>query len=603
MLKMCRPASEKEQLAWMRTGKSTNSASDRCHHTPTALRTLMDYCAQDVRTEHDIARILPEWRSEGLEAFWANEHINDRGLVVDVKFARAAATYAEDEKKYFNARIDTLTNGEVTTPRQFQRIKAWALPRMCAEAVTLTEHYEDSVKKNTLDADARSNLLLRQSTEGDFLTPEVAEFIEILDMAGKSTISKYQAIINRASACSDEALPRVRGLYMFAGAAQSGRFSSTGIQMHNLVRAVPGTATKMIVAFKRGDPARIDTALEEWATATETKTGKPASREAIHALAQLVRPSITGCPDGHFDLAWCDWSSIEARVLPWLTLAPSAESRLEAFRRGEDIYLTTATGILGREITKADEFERQAYGKVPELSLGYLGGEGAFAAMAKNYGVSLPAVRIRDIVRAWREANPWAMAFGQALEMAAIRAIEVPGSHFSAGRIYYHYNPDNLDGIGALFARLPSGRDICYPGARTQVVVTKWGAAKLGITAFKAAWRPKKNATEWPRITLWPGLLSENASQAVATADLLNVAILRLTHDYGLRVVGHTHDEILIETSEPERDSMWLKECMETSPDWPGADALPLKAEAGFGFRYKVKFPEPERMAEHDAQI
>lgn len=609
MLKMCRPATEREQLDWHGRAHSfaeygcdadhtreeheysRKRAAKRCHHTRANIDRLHDYCDQDVLTEMDIAAILPPWHRDDLEIFWTHERINDHGMIVDVQFAEAATEYAEDEKAYFNQRIAEITKGAVTTPRQFQRIKEWALPRMCEAAVEMTEKYEDGVKKNTFDADTRSNLLAEQALDPDFLDWDVAEFIEILDAAGKSTISKYEAIRNRA--VTVDGRQRVQGLYMLAGAAQSARFSSTGLQAHNMVRDVPKTALRMIKAFKRRNRQEVKQAVAEWADAKNAKLPDGARRtpaEPVHALGALVRPTITGCPHGDYDLIWCDWSSIEACALPWLTMDPRADNRLEMFRRGEDVYSHTASTLTGRKITKADDFDRQAFGKVPDLSLGYCGGTGALFSMAKNYGVQMDEATASRTVRAWREANPWAMDFGRALEEAATNALRHPGSGFSGGRIEYVYDPDALDGIGCLYAYLPSCRPIPYPGARLEAMRTAWGKNKLGITAYKGAWRPKQGAEDWPRVGVWYGLLSENATQATC-ADLLMVALVRC-RKAGMAVCMHTHDEIVAETDAPERDGPRLEKLMITKPGWPGDDALPIRAEWGAGYRYKVKFEE-----------
>jgi DNA polymerase len=245
--------------------------------------------------------------------------------------------------------------------------------------------------------------------------------------------------------------------------------------------------------------------------------------------------------------------------------------------------------LCGRKITADDEFERQAFGKVPELSLGYLGGPGAFKSMMRNYGVHLEERAIVDIVHKWRAANAWAVAFGDNLRRASRAAMQRPYVSYSAGRIQYLFEPDALDGIGALWAILPSGRRLCYPSARTEAVQTPYGKTELIITAIKGSWRPAKGVDEWPRVKLWHGLLAENVTQAVATGDLLNAAIRRARERYGLTVCGHTHDEIMIETANPATDSVQLKACMLTKPHWPGADALPLHAKEGYGYRYKVE--------------
>lgn len=87
---------------------------------------------------------------------------------------------------------------------------------------------------------------------------------------------------------------------------------------------------------------------------------------------------------------------------------------------------------------------------------------------------------------------------------------------------------------------------------------------------------------------LWKGLMAENVTQA-ACADLLNTALLR-ARKHGFTVAAHTHDELLIESDAPERDAPLLKKLMETAPGWRGDDALPLKADVEFGYRYKVPF-------------
>lgn len=515
MLKMCRPATDAQQNTWLKQqgGEWSLDEEQRCHHTPEALDRLHDYCDQDVWTEVDVHDMLPPWQPDDLADFHLNERINDQGVVIDRDFAQAATRYAEEEKLYFANEIRRISGGAVETPRQFQRIQQWLLPLLSDEAQDVCKWYDNGVAKYSFDADTRANLLSEAASDLDWIAYDprdaemIVDFIEMMDAAGKSSIAKYQALCDRAIVDRD-GNPRIHGLYVFAGASQSGRFSSSGIQAHNLVRAVPGNAKPLITAFKHGENTRIQEQVKAWGTSV----GK-ASPQAVHALGQLIRPAFTGCPQGDFDLVWGDWSSIEACALPWLSLHPDAEDRLSLLRRGEDIYLKTASAILGRKITKEDKDERQSYGKVPELSLGYLGGAGAFKAMAKNYGVRLPEKKIIGIVKSWREDNPWATSFGMDCEKAAMAALRrKDGASFSAGRLEYWYNPDALDGIGCLYCVLPSKRAIPYPGARIQLVVPKWGGEHMGITAMKSAWHPKKGEPweNWPRVSLWKGLLIEN---------------------------------------------------------------------------------------------
>ncbi len=575
MLSMCRPATEAQQNKAMKEALAkgvtlTDDQIKMCHHTPEALNRLYNYCIQDVRTEADIYDILEPWTDEALDDFYINEEINDRGIGVDWEFAKAAIAYADEEKEYFSEELSRITGGRVTTPRQFQRIKDWVLPRLSEKAITYLVHYKDGEKKYSLDAGARNNLLQAYASDPDFMDDVTHRFIEILDQAGKSTISKYETVVNKMTVAKNEVDPRVRGLYMFCGASQTGRYSSIGLQVHNLYRDVPSNAENLIDAFVDDDEDTIRDA------------GPP-----IHTLAKLIRPVITGASDGSTALAWCDWSSIEARMLPWLSRNPSASKVLDVFASGECLYCKTASEILGKTVTKKDKDERQAYGKVPVLSLGYGGGLGAFQAMAKNYGVNMCEDEIKDIVKSWRKNNHWAVNFWERLENAAMEAIRIPGMAFSAGHVTYRYDPDTFDGIGALWCTLPSGRRLCYPNAEIDIVTTSWGEERAGITAMKGAWSPKKETNEWPRVNLWSGLLAENITQA-ACADLLMYSLWN-AENYGLTVVAHTHDEIIVESpvENLKRDADNLQKCMVDLPEW--AHSFPIDAEVEYGYRYKVE--------------
>jgi len=119
-----------------------------------------------------------------------------------------------------------------------------------------------------------------------------------------------------------------------------------------------------------------------------------------------------------------------------------------------------------------------------------------------------------------------------------------------------------------LWYALPSGRILCYPFARFE---------GDEITYVKAAWKPAADAKEWPRARLWRGLACENITQAVAN-DLLRHALRQLDD-----VVLHVHDEIVLETADPDAPNT-LKQVMCTAPDW--AAGLPLNAGVKTMTRY-----------------
>ena len=93
-------------------------------------------------------------------------------------------------------------------------------------------------------------------------------------------------------------------------------------------------------------------------------------------------------------------------------------------------------------------------GKVAELALGFRRGVGALQAMGADYGMHIADDQARVVVERWRAANPWCVNFWAALKGAADRALELPGTIQTAGRIRYTYRHGYLG--GSLLAILPS---------------------------------------------------------------------------------------------------------------------------------------------------
>jgi len=276
------------------------------------------------------------------------------------------------------------------------------------------------------------------------------------------------------------------------------------------------------------------------------------------ALKSMLRPALVA--DHSFVVA--DWSAIEGRVNPWLSASPQGEAKLDIFRQRLDPYKVNAAATYGVQYSDVTDEQRQV-GKVQELALGFGGSVGAFAAMGRGYGVRFEEAQARRIVDAWRRANPWAVMFWQDLERAYMSAMRHPGHEFTAGRITYVYDKQHL------WYMLPSGRVLCYPFARFE---------GEHLTYAKASWKPAADATEWPRARLWGGLACENVTQASAH-DILRAALRQCDG-----AVAHVHDEIVIETAEPEKAKAELERIMVTPPDW--AVGLPLAAEAKIMAKY-----------------
>ena len=221
------------------------------------------------------------------------------------------------------------------------------------------------------------------------------------------------------------------------------------------------------------------------------------------------------------------------------------------------------------------------------LALGYGGGYRAFQSMARGYNVKVTDDNAEGIKKKWRSNNEWAVDYWKRLEFSAVAAARDPGTEHGAGMVNYcKPGPET-----PLYCQLPSGRMLSYPDARVDLVESKYGT-NWELSAIKAQWTPKQDEKEWPRIKIYGGLLAENITQAVA-ADILRHAMqmlafpVHLFDDDGLPLVGHTHDECLLEVAEhsAEKVEKCLREIMLDLPEW--AADLPMAVETWTGQRYR----------------
>ena len=482
---------------------------------------MIQYCEQDVRAMRAISQAMRPLSDEELADYHVNERINDRGVLVDVPLCRAAVSYAATEAAEIAEIVKEVSKGELVSVRS-PKMRQWVWDRVGPEARALMTK-DDKV---SIDKTVRANLL-----NCDGVPPDVQEIIQCADDLWASSVAKF----NRLAQLADEEDSRVRGAFVFAGGSATGRASSYGAQVHNFTRKCAKAPEDVRAAMCRGH-------------AIVPKFGK----RVTDVLRGMLRPALIPAKGRQFVVA--DWSSIEARVNPWLS--GTGQAKLDVFESGLDPYIVNASGTFNRtyddikaEYDRDGESAQRQIGKVQELACGFAGGVGAFASMARIYSVRLSESDSKRMVDAWRRNNQWAVGFWSQLEQQYTRAMRNRGQEFTAGRITYLF-----DGLHLWYA-LPSGRVLCYPFARLE---------DDGISYAKAAWKPAQDATEWPRARLWKGLACENVTQAVAN-DLLRYALRQLDD-----VVLHVHDEIVVEGGSEEE----VRRVMTTPPAW--ATGLPL---------------------------
>lgn len=480
------------------------------------------YCLQDVEVERAMFHSFIPFTEQELADYHMSERINDRGICVDVELAQAAVTGVELEKIDADVALKSLTGGRVQAASQVQRIKAWV---------------EDEWKPLP---DMNKSTLQEALLEDD-IPPEVADVLEIRLEQGRAAVSKYVSILER------EMDGVVRGLFMFRGAGQTGRFSSVGLQVHNMLSesclaAIPILKKRGIAGLRMlGDPVKL--------------------------LGQMVRPTFIARRKKKFVVV--DFSQIEARIAAWLA---GEEKLLSVFRANGDAYCDFGTRASGRKITKADVKLRKVY-KACVLGLGFGGSDGALARSMKKEKIELPASELKFLVGAYREEYSNIPQLWYALRDAVLLAMYSKGTIVPVGPVSYLY-----DGIH-LWCRLPSGRLMCYPFAK--VVQDDYGDC---VEYRRGNRSPKSGVMEWPTVRLWYGMLIENLAQAIAF-DLLTLG-LRKMEETGRIVRLHVHDEFVVEVDEDKADEELAEiiRLVTLVPDW--AEGLPLAAEGHVTDRY-----------------
>jgi DNA polymerase bacteriophage-type len=555
------------------------------HECPAEWKCFLAYARQDIDAMREVYRRtrplpLEEWRQ-----YWAFEHINRRGVSLDIPYVRRAAALAAEDAVVIGRRLVKLTDGAVTRVTQAKRIATW-----------LHDNLADATMREvlTIGAPADDDDAGDDKQEFSLTRDRVARVLAMLDAKrangglGPNEMKAHEAAALRlyGAGASPKKFARLeaqqvdgvlRDQYRFAGAGQTGRMSGKGAQIQNITRDVLGedgaAESPLVEAIAKGcDYAALVAA-------------DPADMPAARKLALIVRPALIAKPSKL--LVWSDWSAIEARITPWLAASEGGEAVLDIYRGNDcdpslpDNYTIAAADVFHKDVRTITRSERQI-GKVVILACQYSGAVGALMSMALSYRIHLDPAEARRIVDAWREANPWAREFWDALWGAAMSAWEIPGRITTAGRLAFVFHNDYLG--GTLFMALPSTRLLTYPRPRWRdVEVLDRDGNPTGEKRTELSFRRAHG-----RAKLWVGTLAENATSATA-ADILRATVTRIETSPALAFMPirmTTHDEIVCEVDAARADEAKaiLRREMLTLPKW--AEGLPLQSEESVCARY-----------------
>ena len=346
----------------------------------------------------------------------------------------------------------------------------------------------------------------------------------------KSSVRKYQAM--EMTACKDG---RARGMFQFYGANRTGRFAGRHIQLQNLPQNHLPDLSEARDLVRQGNYEALELLYDS----------------IPDVLSQLIRTAFI--PRQGMKFVVSDFSAIEARVLSWLA---GETWRSDVFARNGDIYCASASSMFRVPVEKhgINGHLRQK-GKIAELALGYGGSVGALKAMgAMDMGLSED--ELYPLVQSWRSANPHIVDFWWQVDAAVKTAIKehIP---MRAGCIRFLYQS------GMLFIRLPSGRRLSY--VKPRIGENRFGGESVtyeGIGATK----------KWERLESYGPKFVENIVQGISR-DILCYAMQTLRC---CAIVGHVHDELIIECS---RDASVDAICEQMGRTPPWAEGLLLRAD------------------------
>lgn len=495
---------------------------------------FIEYCRKDVEVESQIRSKIEFFQVSDFEKpmYCIDQEINKRGVRIDrvlvqnaIRMNEAYTTRLINESRFITG---------MANPNSVAQLKAWLEDNSNWQIETLSKQAIPS--------------LIESIEPGD-----VSRVLEIRQLTSKSSIKKYQAMLDNAGA--DD---RVRGLFQYYGANRTGRWAGRQVQVQNLIKNWLPDLKLARQLVREGD-------LE----AVELFYGNVGL-----VLSQLVRTAFI--PSEGNVLAVSDFSAIEARVIAWLA---GEKWKLDIFNGDGKIYEATGARMFNckAEDIKKGSGQRDA-AKICELALGYQGAVGALTQMiesekykflerGKPWTFEPDEAEKLALVKRWRAANPRIVKLWYDTNNAVINCVET-GEKITVGKVTYHIEK------GVLFCTLPSGRQLSY--MRPKLAPNKFDGVSVQYEGMD------QTTKQWKRISAYGGLFVENITQAVAR-DLLAEKLKRINDTVLNSIVMHVHDEAVLDIPAGNLDAVnWL---MGAPVSW--APGLPMKAEGFETLFYK----------------
>lgn len=511
---------------------------------PEDFTSLLEYCRQDVAVMREIHRHLLPLSETEQRLYELTGKMNDLGIAVDLRSVPPALGVLDTATREELAEFSHLTGG--ATPKSYVRVaKALGLPNTKKPTIRNAIRHGFVETKVEIEPDVWK---VRRYPEVGTFPKTVIRACELFKKLARSSPAKLRAMQLRASQDS-----RVRGVLIYSGAERTQRWSSGGVQAHNMPKGL-------------GD--HTDTAFE----ALHTGCLDLLYDDVPGTVANMLRGFIIAPPGKRLLVG--DFAQIEARGLNWLA---GQQDMVDLFAKRGDPYIHMASKIAGHPVKKGDTDPRfpvgvdwRFIGKQTVLGAGYgLGWKKFQRALDEVFDVQLPDDLCMQTIYAYRQASPHVCAWWDKLqkgfEYAVLRDVArvQVDPRIAMGNV-------RVGGLRYAYVELPSGRRLYY--AEPEMSVD--GVRYWGRNIYKGG--------KWDRVHTYGGKLAENVTQATSR-DLLAHAMLNLDAA-GFPLILQVHDEVVCEADERHLLND-MKNIMLQTPGW--AAGLPVDAECFETRRYR----------------
>lgn len=488
---------------------------------PDRFQAFIDYCKNDVEVERSLDRVLPPLSDVEAAAWELDYKINNTGIKVNMDLVNRAADFVDEYSEKLLKKAVAISGCRPT-----QREKT--LEFLASRGVKLP-----NLQAPTVEACAKR----------PGLPPDIVELLDHRIELSRAGTKKLKAI--QSTVCEDG---RIRGGFLFS-AASTRRWSSTGVQLHNLQKPEGECNPEVLFQLLMSDPDALPDLFDR----------------PLTALAQSIR----GFFESEEDLLIADYSSVEPKGLAWLS---GEEWILEAYRAGQDLYKLMASRVYGMTVEEVDKFYR-FMGKQLVLGCGYGMGPPRFIETCAKFNTIIDLTQSQEAVYGYRNSVPNITKFWRTMEQACIRAVK-DGRTIKSGKLVFR--PASLsNGYKLLYVDMPSGT-ICYPGPSVGKEV--WNGENRDTFEF---YTPL--GSNYVKIDTFGGSLVENVTQAL-TRDILRDGLLA-ADKAGHKIVAHVHDEGIAEGKGTPDALADFSRCLTTSSPW--AKGFPISTDGQIAKRYQ----------------